>query len=82
MIHSGGVEENLQKLLKESEVVALAGCIHFGPEGLVDGLPPTKTQIAASICVPRAENKTCDPARGPCLTFSALWGSEKSGTVS
>lgn len=53
MIHSGGVEENLQKQLKQSVVVTLAGCIHFRPKALVDGLPPTKTQIAASNCTQR-----------------------------
>lgn len=52
MIHSGGVEENLQKQLKQNVVVTLACCIHFRPKALVDGLPPTKiaAQIAASMC--------------------------------
>lgn len=62
--------------------MALPGCIHFGPKALVDGLLPTATRIAASVFVPRGENKTSEPERGPSLTFSALWGSEKSGTYS
>lgn len=75
-------EENLQKLLTQREEVALAGCVHFGPKAFIDDLLPTTTRIAASTFVPRGENKTRKPERGPSLTFLPLWGSDKSGTYS
>lgn len=61
--------------------MTLADCIDFGPKALADDLLLTITQVAGRILF-GGENSTSEPERGPSLTFSALWGSEKSGTYS